>query len=63
MHPVFSSTTLQPNHLDASTGELLVGAAGNTLLALDEVQLEGKPRLPGAQFARDFQLHTGEHLD
>ncbi len=63
MHPSSVTSTLSPNQLDASTSELLVGAANNTLLALDEVQLEGKPRMSGAQFARDFQLHPGEHLE
>jgi methionyl-tRNA formyltransferase len=63
MHPSTTTLTLQPNQLDISTGELLVGAAQNTLLALDEVQLEGKPRLPGPQFARDFQLHSSEYLE
>jgi hypothetical protein len=29
---------------------------------LEEVQMEGKPRMPGAAFARDFQLKTGERL-
>jgi methionyl-tRNA formyltransferase len=63
MHPSSFTSTLSTNQLDASSGELLVGAAQNTTLVLDEVQLEGKLRLPGSQFARDFQLHTGEHLD
>ncbi len=71
MHPLSSALTsssislrpLAPDQLDASTGQLLAGAAGNTLLVLDEVQLEGKPRLTGPQFAKDFQLGHGEHLD
>jgi methionyl-tRNA formyltransferase len=63
MHPSTSTLTLQPNQMDISTGQLLVGAAQHTVLALDEVQLEGKPRLPGPQFARDFQLHPNEHLE
>jgi methionyl-tRNA formyltransferase len=62
MHPSSSTLILSPNHLDSSTEALLVGAANNTLLALDEVQLEGKPRISGLQFARDFQLRPGEHL-
>jgi methionyl-tRNA formyltransferase len=62
MHPSTSTLTLAPNQLDFSTDHLLIGAAQNTVLALDEVQLEGKPRLPGLQFARDFQLHSGENL-
>lgn len=63
MHPSTSTLTLAPNQLDFSTGELLVGAAQNTVLALDEAQLEGKPRLPGLQFAKDFQLQSGEYLE
>ena len=31
-------------------------------LALDEVQMEGKARMSGTQFAKDFQLHRGERL-
>ena len=62
MHPSTSTLTLPPNQLDISTDQLLVGAAQNTILSLDEVQLEGKPRLPGPQFSRDFQLHPNEPL-
>jgi methionyl-tRNA formyltransferase len=43
--------------------ELIVGAAGGTALVLEEVQVEGKPRMPGAQFARDFQLKSGDRLE
>ncbi|MGA7158542.1 MAG: methionyl-tRNA formyltransferase [Acidobacteriaceae bacterium] len=63
MHTSTSTFTLAPNQLDATTGELLAGAANNTLLVLEEVQLEGKPRLPGPQFAKDFQLHPGEQIE
>jgi methionyl-tRNA formyltransferase len=44
-------------------GELLVGATDRTALILDEVQLEGKARMHGFQFARDFQLSPGERLE
>jgi methionyl-tRNA formyltransferase len=43
-------------------GRLLVGALGGSALVLDEVQLEGKPKIGGAQFAKDFQLKAGERL-
>jgi methionyl-tRNA formyltransferase len=43
-------------------GRLLVGALGGSALVLDEVQLEGKPKMGGAQFAKDFQLKPGERL-
>jgi methionyl-tRNA formyltransferase len=57
-----SATNLEPGVLDGSSGTLLVGAAQGTVLAFDEVQIEGKPRMSGAQFARDFQLRAGERL-
>jgi methionyl-tRNA formyltransferase len=63
IHPSLSTLCLSPYQLELSTDSLLIGAAQNTVLFLDEVQLEGKPRLPGVQFARDFQLHPGEHLE
>ena len=63
MHPSSTTLILHPNQLDSSTSQLHVGAADNTVLALDEVQIEGKPRMSGVQFARDFQLHPGEHLE
>ena len=63
LHPATSTVALAPNQLDFSTAQLLVGAAENTVLTLDEVQLEGKLRLPGPQFARDFQLHPSEQIE
>ena len=63
LHPSTTTLPLAPNQLDFSTGELLIGAAQDTLLALDEVQLEGKPKLPGPQFARDFQLRQHESIE
>ena len=53
---------VEVGEMEFSTGELLLGAAEGTVLALDEVQMEGKPRMSGAQFARDFQLKAGERL-
>jgi len=63
MHLSSADRKLLPGDLDGSSGELLVGAAEGTLLALDEVQLEGKPKLMGINFVRDFQLQPGERLD
>lgn len=62
MHVVSEGPSLAPGVLDWSSGQLLVGAAQGTLLVLDEVQLEGKARMPGLAFVRDFQLKPGEHL-
>jgi len=63
MHPSSIALDIPSNQLVLNYNDLLAGAADNTLLALDEVQLEGKPRMSGAQFARDFQLQPGEHLE
>lgn len=63
MHPSSMTLDIPPNLLVLNSNELVVGAANNTLLSLAEVQLEGKPRMSGAQFARDFQLQPGEHLE
>ncbi len=52
----------RPGELRLEAGRLLAGAAEGSALELHEVQLEGKPRLPGAAFTRDFQLRPGEQL-
>ena len=64
MHPVRADelSVMEPGELRLVDGELLAGAAQGTVLALGEVQTEGKPKLPGAVFARDFQLKPGERL-
>jgi len=56
-------TDLAPAELGVIDGDLQVGAAEGTALILDEVQMEGKSRMAGAAFARDFQLRPGERLD
>ena len=62
MHPASTSDVeLAPGELALTKDALLVGTTDGKL-ALDEVQIEGKARMPGAQFAKDFQLHRGEHL-
>jgi methionyl-tRNA formyltransferase len=50
-----------PGELRFREGRLLAGAA--KVLELLAVQMEGKPRLEGAQFGRDFQLKPGERID
>ena len=59
---VKESPALEPGELLLREGELLAGAARGTAVVLDEVQMEGKPRLTGAAFARDFQLKQGERI-
>lgn len=62
MHIFPQPLDAQPGSLILRDGELLLAAANNTAAVLDEVQLAGKPRLPGPQFARDFQLKSGESI-
>jgi methionyl-tRNA formyltransferase len=62
MHP-FTATALElaPGEL-ALADDVLLGGTADGALALDEVQMEGKARMSGTQFAKDFQLHRGERL-
>lgn len=53
---------LDPGALFLHEGELYLGAAQNTALLLDEVQMEGKARMSGAAFWRDFQVKHGERV-
>jgi methionyl-tRNA formyltransferase len=54
---------LAPGELALRDGALAVGAARGTALKLEEVQMEAKPRMAGAAFARDFQVKPGERID
>jgi methionyl-tRNA formyltransferase len=61
MHPSTTDMQLAPGEL-ALLDDLLVAGTAEGALALDEVQMEGKAKMPGAQFAKDFQLRRGERL-
>jgi methionyl-tRNA formyltransferase len=52
----------QPGEVRVAGGTLTVACAQGTWLALEELQLEGKKRLPAAEFLRGMQLKTGERL-
>ena len=41
---------------------MLVGCAGGSLIALDEVQMEGKRRMSAAEFLRGNQVSSDERL-
>ncbi len=57
------SSTLEPGALWIDHGELLLSTGNATGLVLEEVQLEGKPRIGGAAFWRDFQVRQGERVE
>ena len=63
MHVAGASARLEPGALDWSNGELRAGAANQTAVVLDEVQLEGKQRVTGMDFVRGFQVQLGEHIE
>jgi methionyl-tRNA formyltransferase len=54
---------LAPGELALRDHELLVGAAQGTALAFEAVQMEAKPRMAGAAFAKDFQVKPGERVE
>jgi methionyl-tRNA formyltransferase len=41
---------------------VLVGCGGGTVLAVDEVPMEGKRRMSAAEFLRGYQVRSGERL-
>jgi methionyl-tRNA formyltransferase len=63
MHPAQQNdAVLAPGELALTGDALFAGAATDSALVLDEVQMEGKARMSGTQFAKDFQLRRGESL-
>lgn len=62
MHPVEHSRGLDEGMLAVVDGALLVGCGGETTLALDEVQMEGKRRMSAADFLHGHQIQSGERL-
>jgi methionyl-tRNA formyltransferase len=53
---------LSPGGVQAAPGGLLVGCGGDTALLVTELQLEGKRRLPAAEFLRGQPLPDGTVL-
>jgi methionyl-tRNA formyltransferase len=53
---------IEPGILDIPGTQLCVGCANGTSIVLDEVQMEGKRRMPASEFLRGFQLRSGERL-
>jgi methionyl-tRNA formyltransferase len=57
-----SSTGIAPAELHFEGDRLLAGCANNTSIAVEEVQSEGKRRMPIAEFLHGLQLQLGERL-
>jgi methionyl-tRNA formyltransferase len=52
----------EPGVVEVWGESLLVGCGGGSLIALDELQLEGKRRMSAAEFLRGNQVKSGERL-
>jgi methionyl-tRNA formyltransferase len=52
----------EPGVVEVRGETLLVGCGGGSLIALDEVQMEGKRRMSAAEFLRGNQVRSGEGL-
>ena len=60
--PAEAESAPAPGELWPAGEHLYLGAAGGSVVELREVQIEGKPRMAGAAFARDYQVKVGERL-
>ncbi|WP_446745821.1 methionyl-tRNA formyltransferase [Silvibacterium acidisoli] len=54
--------SVEPGTMNVASGKLIVGCGQGTAIELIEVQLEGKKRMPAADFLRGYQLKTGDRL-
>jgi methionyl-tRNA formyltransferase len=51
-----------PGEMLVEGDRLFLGCAAETTLELLEVQMEGKRRMPAAEFLRGYQVRSGERL-
>ena len=61
MH-VGTATNIEPGVLHIAADQMAASCGDNTSIVFDEVQMEGKRRIPAAEFLRGFQLRSGERL-
>ena len=61
MH-VAGSGAVEAGVVEVRGDALLVGCAGGSLIAFDEVQMEGKRRVSAVEFLRGNQVRSGERL-
>jgi methionyl-tRNA formyltransferase len=57
-----SFSSIERGTLHIFDGQLLAGCGDNTTLLFDEVQMEGKRRMPAGEFLRGFHVRSGERL-
>jgi len=59
---IASTSNIEPATLAISGDQMLAGCGGSTTILFEEVQMEGKRRMPASEFLRGFQLRSGERL-
>jgi methionyl-tRNA formyltransferase len=62
MLPAHVAATAEPGRLHVEQGRLFAGCGEGSWIALEEVQLEGKRRMPAEDFLRGFPLKSGGRL-
>ena len=62
MRPVADASRVPSATLAVSGSSLFAGCGKSTVLEVTEVQVEGKKRMPAAEFLRGHQVRSGERL-
>ena len=62
MSPAHVASTSAPGHTFIAQGRLFASCGEGTWIALEEVQLEGKKRMPSEEFLRGYPLKSGDRL-
>jgi methionyl-tRNA formyltransferase len=62
MVPAHVAATAAPGLAHVENGRLFAGCGEGSWIALEEVQLEGKKRMPAADFLRGHPLKSGDRL-
>jgi methionyl-tRNA formyltransferase len=57
-----SFSGIDPGTLHILDNQLLAGCGEGTTIVFDEIQMEGKRRMPASEFLRGFQLRSGERF-
>jgi len=60
--PAHVSAAAEPGQLHVDQGRLFASCGEGTWISLDEVQLEGKRRMPAEDFLRGFPVKSGDRL-
>jgi methionyl-tRNA formyltransferase len=62
MLPAHVAASAEPSHAHVADGKIFASCGEETWIAFEEVQLEGKKRMPAADFLRGYSLKSGDRL-